>query len=1077
MKKLRKLTLLIVAAVLAVGVLVSNLSFIASASDAPSTFTFSVDIPDKVDIGDTINLPDNLGAIVYDPTGNEVSHDGNSFIARLAGYYAIDFYGPDNFYYNGYKVLAEAPEGQLKIAYNGADIPTFINAAATSKVKFPLAEVVIYDDDGELDKEATEQAAKDWVITLSVVKPDGTVEGTAEKPILNTGVEFTYDKVGTYFVKYVATYNSSIKLTKDFTVKAQADFEDTEKPTMTVVGVPTEYDQRVKLTLPKASATDNFDENVKITITVTAPDGKPVKAVDDTDEKSLVVKAEDAVFDNDRNMSFYPMEEGRYKVTYTAADDSGNEVKMNFDIDVVDRKAPVIVVKENSIPTKWGMSIVDANGDADPTLRFPIVAMWDTEAKPESYVWDNVSDSVTINFSLREPNSGSYVYNSASSDAEPTGFVIDEDNGYYCFNVNSYTSKSGSSKYGEYVATYTAEDAKRNQTTKTFRVNIMGMELKATKNPEVEITSIPSFMLVGDMFTKPVIVGYGRDDSGAVSPIMTDVAYTFIPADGGDGVKFDFDKKSFYKPEKEGVITVEYTVTDLVGNSVSGTKTVKVKDASFTNAGTNPPTVELYDYETGDEFLGFDKIGEKESRKVQVKAVIEYYKVDEYLGYELIVRKDGEKTFGDDTYKGAGNLIPTTVMSIYKDNAVYDEDWNIVTPATYSWLELEIEFIAEIGVNTFILRGMDIGGKSTFWYDNFVVEGTDDDYPSGLASKVVVPTEIELGKPYNMPVSEVEDADWYTGMKVVGYQYEMKGNILIPKTLQGGWYFGYYYQRIDTGRIVDGDGGNFTIVDNVSPVFKLYDEVEAYKQKLENTEYYTELEAGKLEGKTEAELNEVLAPKYWVRVPEISVIDAGGIIDFKVSVKDRLGDLQKIEYFGGVGYFRPLIDGRYTITYEAADQRNQSVPYSVTIPVGKLIAPSLTVNGDKHPSSVKQGYELKYNAVTVSDISNNIDLTDKVKVTKTLYAPDGTMVSGSMETGTNASDKSYKLDIAGTYRVVYEAVDEAGNKTVKEFSITSAGNNPNNWNPQVLSASLIIVAILLVVFVLLYFFRFRKIKE
>jgi len=187
-------------------------------------------------------------------------------------------------------------------------------------------------------------------------------------------------------------------------------------------------------------------------------------------------------------------------------------------------------------------------------------------------------------------------------------------------------------------------------------------------------------------------------------------------------------------------------------------------------------------------------------------------------------------------------------------------------------------------------------------------------------------------------------------------------------------------------------------------------------------------------------------------------------------------------------YFRPTQDGTYTITYRVIDRQGLSSELKITIPVGKLSAPELTV--ETTPSThVNKDYRFVYSDVTVKDFDSAGQIANhEVTVTRMIFRPDGTPLPNSTEVDVasrgdvngalvRSSGREYVLEDAGTYRIVYTAEDKAGNRTVEEFSIVVAGNEGNPVNTQIISAVLIIAAILLIVFLLLYFFRFRKIKE
>lgn len=97
-----------------------------------------------------------------------------------------------------------------------------------------------------------------------------------------------------------------------------------------------------------------------------------------------------------------------------------------------------------------------------------------------------------------------------------------------------------------------------------------------------------------------------------------------------------------------------------------------------------------------------------------------------------------------------------------------------------------------------------------------------------------------------------------------------------------------------------------------------------------------------------------------------------------------------------------------------------------------------------------------------------------MKITRTLYGPNGNAISVDRD---DKNQEYYTLKDAGTYTLTYTVEDEAGNVYTKEFKITVTGEGKTPFNYQILSTVLIITAVVLIVGVGVYFFRFRKIKE
>lgn len=85
--------------------------------------------------------------------------------------------------------------------------------------------------------------------------------------------------------------------------------------------MPSSGNVNAAVTLPVASASDSFDERVDVVITVKGKDSSgnltDVKKVTlDDNDYAIEELADNEVFDNDKNMTFYPVREGDYKVVY-----------------------------------------------------------------------------------------------------------------------------------------------------------------------------------------------------------------------------------------------------------------------------------------------------------------------------------------------------------------------------------------------------------------------------------------------------------------------------------------------------------------------------------------------------------------------------------------------------------------------------------------------------------------------------------------------------------------------------------------------------------------------------------------
>lgn len=184
--------------------------------------------------------------------------------------------------------------------------------------------------------------------------------------------------------------------------------------------------------------------------------------------------------------------------------------------------------------------------------------------------------------------------------------------------------------------------------------------------------------------------------------------------------------------------------------------------------------------------------------------------------------------------------------------------------------------------------------------------------------------------------------------------------------------------------------------------------------------------------------------------------------------------------------FKAEANGTYTVIYTVKTAGEAST-FEYSIKSGDVIMPNFILKkGDSeasHAVSVKAGYEFEFLKVEATDDkSTATNLTYK----KTVIGPDGETYGGTINakgltSGANKtipSSGKFTLDEAGKYTVRYEVIDEAGNSAVKEFEITVTGKSSGSGiSLAALSTILIIVGVLLIAGVVVYLFRFRKVKK
>ena len=1050
MKKLRRLIISVLVLIMSLTLLSGNLMSVLAAETYLLEPVTIGSLPSEGNVGEEINLSNagvGITLKVKDPIGKDVTVTDNKFTPEKAGYYTVSVYAGSGVFYESYKINVTVDDAVIKIPYNGAEIATYINTGTA--ITIPQASMVVYDEENplEIDQDATDAANTNYVITYSVTAPEGTATTLT---VADGYATFGSDKTvtsGSYIIRYKAT-NGTIVKTRDFTVNVQEDFEDEEKPVLSVLSVPNSAAQKVKLTLPKATATDNKDSNVKITVTVKDNEGNKVKVVNDDDEKNLVLGTEEAVLDNDKSMSFYPWTAGPYNLEYTATDDNNNFVKTTYVINVSDTKAPVIELDEDAIPSIWGIEVFNKLGKlSDNKLKVP---------KPE--VWDNVTpaDNIELYLSIKD-SSGVTLHDTKDTSKNIPDFVKEENNNYL-FDFTRL-GVNGKTQTGTFTLTFTARDKDASGKLKNSSYKAVSVEIKDSYEdkdiPEIQTKNIPQYVMVGDKFVKPEIKPYD-----ATSKVNLDVKYELITKVGEevvDTVEFDFEDQNYYVPENAGSIKITVNATDSVGNAIEPkTYLIDVYSDKIITAApsfkadsdwTDTDATKSLFIEGGEGFEQRDiYFDDKASKVVNISNIVIQSASLEYdfIGYEVIVRESGKRDIDGVPYEGAGQRLNTTVLSSIAKN---ETNWEL----TLEKISFEVK---EAGKHSLTIRAYNMSGASSFATVTFNVKSKNNvtGTSSNGLSKVVplsynttIPTELELGEAYALPLKNVSNDDLtFVKREITGPAYEIMGNVFTPKAIGE-----YSIKQID-------ENGNsitqtLTSVDTSKPVFKVLGEVPSYSEK------YT------------AENNA------FVVIPEVSIIDKGTLKEYSVKVTK---DGQKVDtLINGEGKegFKPEVDGTYKITYFISDSSNNE-DFSLTVKVGDLIMPSIKDVNVITPSAFKfeQGHKLVAQELLATNVSDNVTAADKLTISRVLYGPNGNIINSSSD---DKNKEYYQLTDAGTYTLTYTVTDEAGNVYTKEFTLTVTGEGKSPINYQVLSTILIITAVVLIIGVAVYFFRFRKIKE
>lgn len=1073
MKKLRRLVISMMVFLISLTILSGNLIAVWAA-DFPANGTITINaLPSKGTVGDEIDLTGvgaGLELVVKDPLGNDVTLTGDKFTATKAGNYIVNIYGTEVFY-EGFKINITVDNAQINIPNNGAEITSYISTKTA--IRIPEAEMVVWDEENSnlVDDEATETANNDYTITYEITNPAGikTVVVPVEGYATYNGVasDNNLELSGSYLVRYKATKGTIVK-TSDFTVNMQDGFEDTEKPGLTVNNVPNTAPQKVKLNLPIASANDNKDEKIHITVSVKDPDGLEVKAVNDSDEKNLVQLADTVKFDNSKVTSFYPWTTGPYNVEYTATDDSGNFTASNYVINVSDTKAPVIELDNDAIPETWGIIVENASGVLTGNNKLLKI--------PAPDVWDNVTPKADIAVYFSVQNSSSQTIFNSLLDTQPSlnkdGFVTlptDADDNYY-IDFDKLDTKTDTFTFKFTARDKDANGKLKNTSYKSFNVKIVE-SFKDIDAPLIQTANMPQYILVGDKFTEPTITVYDKAVDGQSSKVNLTKTYTLIPTVGNE-VTFDFEEESYFIPEVEGEIRITINANDSVGNTASIlTNVVYVySEETSTPAPTFAPESTMLDTDsegnvTAQSLYSIVALNpvqrtvyynNSNSNKVTLGNIIieSSTAANDFLGYEVIVREPKILNVGGVDYKGVGQRLNTTVQS-YLVNDTADSNYKLVIE------KISFEVKTE-GFHSITIRAYNMAGASTITSFVFEVKKESGTAPIGfngkkgiapIAYNTIIPSTLELGEAYALPQRDFANDYNYDFKEITGPAYEIKGNIFTPKAV--GQYTITLAERAVGLAIGDKSEATseeakvkytFNCVDTKTPVFSVLGEMPSYVVKDGN-----------------------------VVIPDVSVIDNNAVNNFSVKVTDKNGQIVSLDTVDGKQQFKAAVDGVYTITYTVYDTSNTAT-YTITVRAGDLISPRIIDVSAITPNNLKFEQGAKFYAAEIlkENVDDNITNSDNLSITRVLVNLNGDIIN----TEKDDDNKDYfLLSAAGTYTLTYTVEDEAGNIYEKEFVLTVTGKGKSPINYQILSTILIITAIVLIVGVGVYFFRFRKIKE
>ncbi|MBF2214258.1 putative Ig domain-containing protein, partial [Staphylococcus epidermidis] len=415
-------------------------------------------------------------------------------------------------------------------------------------------------------------------------KVEGLPDGVTFDETTNT-ISGTPSEVGSYTVTVTTTDESGNSETTTFII----DVEDTTKPTVESVA---DQKQEVNTEIEpiKIEATDNSGQGVTNKV-----DGLPAGVT----------------FDEATNtISGTPSEVGRYDITVTTTDESGNATETTFTIDVEDTTKPTVesvADQTQEVNTEIEPIKIEATDNSGQTVTNKVEGLPDgvtfdeatntisgTPSEVGSYtvtvtttdesgnatettftinvedttkptVEDIVDQKQEVNSEIdpikieAKDNSGQAVMNKV--EGLPNGVTFDE---------TTNTISGTLSEVGSYDITVTTTDESGNSETTTFTIDV-----EDTTKPTVE--SVADQKQEVNTEIEPIKIEATDNSGQAVTNKVEGLP---------DGVTFDETTNTISgTPSEVGSYTVTVTTTDESGNSETTTFTIEVKD-------TTKPTVE-----------------------------------------------------------------------------------------------------------------------------------------------------------------------------------------------------------------------------------------------------------------------------------------------------------------------------------------------------------------------------------------------------------------------------------------------------------------------------------------------------
>lgn len=1004
-----------------------------------------------VEFGEKITIPSTVGYLVnvINPKGEVLSANNNgltvegenlTLVANMVGHYTVIIYkGDENGTKYTYDVLCTSAK-EYKLEIDDAKIPSFLKVGDTANFSLPDAKVY-YEEDGE----------KVYVEGANVVKE---ITGVAD--ITNV----TEDSTAFVTYKYQPDNATGVYVDAQYKILIQSAFADSVAPSLSVGSYSETCNLNMKYTLPKATATDAYDERVEVRITVTDSENNDVlKAI--VDEKTgyaIGTESAKVEFDNLDNMSFYPTKTGDYTITYVAVDDNDNESEpVSYVLTVKDQKGPTISVDRSSIPQKWAYSKVSYdNEDGDEVAKKTDDELMIYLPKPEYY--DNNNEAtLKVSLTIKDPEEKQIAKVSDIENLDkdvPSDVTIDnKDMGEFVsttdkegmvakFDIKGYVEaviakvKDGSIKSdykyaGNYSVQYTVQDTKTQSTTSTQTYSINVSE-NYHDNSTIGISAnnvVKNVVLSqGDTFKLPSFTITSPNDTYPNKSYKIMVGATAMDFDdfvGGEEIKLEKDGTGYYlayEEEKLYVNSGDKLVYEVMAVADSGQS--KKLDTQSTEIIIPAISPKEYTVEANADLSQITIDVDKEQNK--------------YVGVEMGVKSSD------------GDYVSFTATVYYNGTQKVIKDIEFVTPNEDGTYYLEVKVFDIYGTSQVSVYKFDLEGKQD--------EGSIPSEPASFADTTTVGKAISwYTESFNVSKEILKDdvKAVATAHTISGGRFSWMGNEFTP--LQENTY---------------------DITDTVLPLDASGNVIAGYESDIKDR-YLTTNKVVVSASTAKTIVLDKSMPSYLARdaeasnIPQAVIYDASKNYDYAITIDTPNTVDKKFDSYAQMVEkgFKFDTDGTYTVKYLVGG----AVIKSYDIKVGDVTSVGFTVknfdNDEDYVISKESGYKFNFEEVVLStaDQATVSSLTFK----KSIRKADGTLikeVDGKGDSGRKNKGTTVTLTDSGTYTVTYTVIDQSGNESHKKVTIKiTSKTKADNIDYTTLSTIIIVVVCLGIVGIIGYY--------